>query len=268
MKVEAAGEQRVVNVESSPARVDDWPPSRRRRLAAVDPPATLDLSDGRSWWTVHDQGETGSCVGWALADSVLRWQLVEAGRLKPSQGLSARFVWMASKELRAQRLLLEDWRPSTFLEEAFTSAKDALDVARHYGAVTDRTLAWDGPLNRGPVEEFFDRAAELRIASYHSLDRATRPARERQWRQWIHQHGPVLAVLTVDQSFRGAEGGRVDRFEPLRSPYLHACALVGYDADGFVVRNSWGRKWGSRGYAHLSSDWLDEAVEETYGVVL
>ncbi len=268
MKAEAAGAERVINVESSPARVDDWPPGRRRRLQAIEPPAALDLRKGRRWWTIHDQAETGSCVGWALADSVLRWQLVEAGRLARDEYLSARFIWMASKELRAQRLLLDDWRPSTFLEEAFTSAKDALDVARLYGAVTDRTLNWDGPLNRGPVDEFFDRAAELRIASYHSLDKRGRPARERGWRQWLHQHGPILLVVTVDRSFLAPERGRVVQFAPRQSPFLHACAIVGYDADGWIVRNSWGAGWGTRGYAHVSRAWLDEAVEETYGVVV
>jgi hypothetical protein len=267
MKAAAGGAPRVINVESSPARVDDWPPGRKRRLKDVGAPRKLDLRAGRPWYTIHNQRETGSCVGWALADSVMRWQLVEAGRLKPTQRLSARFIWMASKELRAQRLLLDDWQPSTFLEEAPTSAKDALDVARLYGAVTDRTLPWDGPLNRGSVEAFFERAAELRIASYHSLDRKDPAARERQWRQWMHQHGPVLVVVTVDRSFLKPERGRVERFEARRSPFLHACALVGYDADGYFVRNSWGRRWGRGGYAHVSPEWLGQAAEESYGVV-
>jgi hypothetical protein len=268
VKAAAAGAERVINVEASPARVDDWPPGRRRRLQPIAPPDALDLRKGRRWWTVHDQEATGSCVGWALADSVLRWQLVEAGRLPRDEYLSARFIWMASKELRAQRLLLDDWRPSTFLEEAFTSAKDALDVARLYGAVTDRMLHWDGSLNRGPVEEFFDRAAELRIASYHSLDRNGRAARERGWRQWLHQHGPILLVVTADRSFLAPERGKVVTFDPRRSPFLHACAIVGYDPHGWIVRNSWGERWGTGGYAHVSRAWMDAAVEETYGVVI
>jgi hypothetical protein len=266
MKADAGGSPRVINVEASPARVDDWPPGRKRRLKAASPPRALDLREGRPWYKVQNQRETGSCVGWALADSVMRWQLIEAGRLKPSQWLSVRFIWMASKELRAQRLLLDDWQPSTFLEEAPTSAKDALDVARIYGVVTSRSLVWDGPLNRGPVDEFFERAAEFRIASYHSLDRRDPEARRRQWRQWMHQYGPVLLVVTVDRSFLKPAGGRVGAFEPSRRPFLHACALVGYDADHFIVRNSWGTRWGEGGYARVSQEWLDAAAEETYGV--
>ena len=37
----------------------------------------------------------------------------------------------------------------------------------------------------------------------------------------------------------------------------HAFALVGYDADGFIVQNSWGPGWGYHGFARLLyDDWL------------
>ena len=59
-------------------------------------PAEVDLR--RAWHTVPDQGKTASCVGWAVADSALRWHLVEAGRLAPDEPLSARHVWMSAKK--------------------------------------------------------------------------------------------------------------------------------------------------------------------------
>ena len=170
MKTRIAGSDRFLNVEASPAREEDWPARKDDRLKDEPPPSERDLRAGRPWFKVQDQGQTGSCVGFALADSVMRWQLVERKRLAPTQRLSARFIWMASKEIRGQRLGPEEWRPSTFLEEAPTDAKDALDVVRRYGAVTAPMLPWDGRLNRGPVERFFDRGREFRIAAYHSLE--------------------------------------------------------------------------------------------------
>ena len=93
----------------------------------------------RPWHPIADQGETASCVGWAVADSVLRWQLVEAGRLAPDQRLSARHVWMSAKETDQR-----DEYPSTFLEADGTSLKAGLDVVRKFGVVLEAELPWEG----------------------------------------------------------------------------------------------------------------------------
>jgi papain like protease len=42
----------------------------------------------------------------------------------------------------------------------------------------------------------------------------------------------------------------------------HAYCLVGYNEVGFLVQNSWGTKWGKRGFATLPyEDWLDSAYD-------
>ena len=64
--------------------------------ASVRVPASRDLR--ADWWKVADQGSTGSCVGWAAADGVVRWYLVKAGKLREDELLAPRFVWMAAKE--------------------------------------------------------------------------------------------------------------------------------------------------------------------------
>ena len=59
-------------------------------------PASVDLR--APWWKINDQELTGSCVGWATADGVVRWHMVRAGKLAENRMLSPRHVWMASKE--------------------------------------------------------------------------------------------------------------------------------------------------------------------------
>ena len=45
------------------------------------------------------KGVTGSCVGWAFADSVLRYHFVKSGKLKKHEHMSVRYIWMAAKEM-------------------------------------------------------------------------------------------------------------------------------------------------------------------------
>src|SRR5512143_1264670 len=126
-------------------------------------PETFDLRE--SWWTIGDQGHTGSCVGWAAADSVLRWHFVKANRLRPDEQLSPRFVWMAAKETDSILSI-----PTTFIEHEGTSLKAALDIARKYGVVKDSTLSFkSGALYAGDTKAFYAEAAKLKIASYFNL---------------------------------------------------------------------------------------------------
>ena len=268
----AGGRQRVLNIAESPA--DVWDALDVGPLLDVEPPAAVDLTHGRSWYGVRDQGETGSCVGWALADSVMRWHLVERGRLSPRQRLSARFIWMASKEWQAQRVakdhesvddLLLQWQPSTFLEEAATTAKDGLEVARKLGVVPEPTLRWSGPLNRGPERVFYDRAAQYKLTGYYRIDVPGFEARVRRWKQWLAQQGPIMLIVEVDRSLLAGHAA-LDAFRRRRLVALHACALVGYEGDEFILRNSWGTRWGRRGYARAAPAWMRQAVQESYGV--
>jgi hypothetical protein len=48
---------------------------------------------------------------------------------------------------------------------------------------------------------------------------------------------------------------------------MHACALVGYTPDHFILRNSWGTDWADQGYALAAPAWLSQAVRECYGVL-
>ena len=43
-------------------------------------------------------------------------------------------------------------------------------------------------------------------------------------------------------------------------------ALVGYDQNQFIVRNSWGTSWGNKGFAYASNAYAAAAFTEAYGV--
>jgi len=116
---------------------DDWGFEHAMASNAVTAPPTLPASvDHRAaWWDIGDQQNTGSCVGWGSTDGVARYHFVKAGRLAQNAKLSPRCTWMASKETEQFTT-----RPETFIEEAGTSLKAAVDILRKFGAAPEVLL--------------------------------------------------------------------------------------------------------------------------------
>ena len=80
--------RRILNCVPSPDPESDWKYHNAEDagvLAIAEVPSAKDLRDD-TWWKIGDQGATGSCVGWATADSVLRWHLAQAGRIAKTDG--------------------------------------------------------------------------------------------------------------------------------------------------------------------------------------
>jgi hypothetical protein len=255
--------QRILNCEPSQGTEEDWLFANAEDAGLLAAPAHLpDTVDLRErWWKIGDQGQTGSCVGWATGDSVLRWHFVKADRLKQAGLLSVRYVWMAAKETDEFNS-----RPTTFIESDGTSLKAALDVVRKFGVITDDVLHFgNGTLYQGDWRTLYALAARLKIASYFNLG-----SNLDEWRKWLAGNGPILTRLDVDDTWLNAPhtGGKLDQYLPNATHGGHAVAIVGYDKDGFIVRNSWGNNWGDKGFAYASPAYAQSAFTEAYGIVL
>jgi len=263
--IDKSGTTRILNCVPSPKTDNDWQLHNAEDAgllasSARSAPRSKDLRDD-TWWKIGDQGATGSCVGWASADSVVRWHLVQAGRIAKNEPLSTRFPWMAAKE--TDQFVAQ---PTTFIESDGTSLKAALDVFRKWGAVRDSVLPFrTGKLYVGEVATFYAIATQLKIAAYFNL--GTKPA---GWRTWLATTGPILTRLNVDATWDNATAnkGKLTTYRPSTARGGHAVALVGYNATRFIVRNSWGTGWGDGGYAYASNAYAAKAFTEAYGVAL
>ena len=256
--------KRVLNVVPSRDTERDWRLEQAGAAGLFAPTAAVPRSKDlrETWWKVGDQGTTGSCVGWATADALLRWHFTKAGQIKETDSLSKRFIWMASKETDEFTT-----SPSTFIENAGTSLKASLDIARRYGAVKETVLPFSGRLYPGKPETFYALAAQLKIRSYFNLS-FNRGGSLDYWRRWLATRGPILTRLDVDRTWDEASdnAGNLDEYQSGTKRGGHAVALVGYTPDRFIVRNSWGTRWGDNGFAYASLGYAQDAFTEAYGV--
>lgn len=257
--------RRICNLVPSEGTERDWgfAAALAAGLASRAPlPNAVDLR--ASWWTIGDQEDTGSCVGWATAEGVVRYHMVQAGKLKRSQPLSPRHVWMSSKEIDEFTN-----RPTSFVEGAGTSLKAAVDVCRDYGTVLESLLPFHiaTKLYSGDEDVFYAEAAQRRIASYFNLRRVLD-----DWKSWLATKGPILVGVSVDRTWdnAAATGGNLDTFLPATVRGGHAVSVVGYTASGrFILRNSWGTGWGDQGFAYASPGYIAAAFfDESYGVTI
>lgn len=261
----AAPQKRVATVRESSNVESDWNFDnavnagviKASAIAAI--PNSVDLR--RDWWKIADQGKSGACVGFVVADSVVRWHLVEAEKLDKNKTLSARYVWMAAKEI-------DEWseRPGTFIEWDGTSIKTGLDVARKFGLVEEDVLPFKlSSFYEGEGKDFYALAARLKISSYFNLG-----VNVGEWRQWLATKGPIAARVWTDQTWHDAKktNGNLDAFLPETVNGAHAMCVCGFTADRFIVRNSWGEGWGDKGYGYASHDYVQAAFTEAFGVSL
>jgi C1A family cysteine protease len=256
----------ICNLVPSRQTANDWQFSDSLEAGVVGAPAALPTSvDLRAaWWSINNQEDTGSCVGWATADGVVRHHMVQAGRIAQNALLSPRHVWMASKETDTFTA-----RPESFMEGAGTTLKAALDVARKHGValMTDLPFHIQTKMYTGSENAFYASCAQRRISAYFNLR-----LNLRDWKTWLATNGPILAALNVDEGWDGATAkkGRVDTFKPSTVRGGHAICVVGYRADGrFIVRNSWGTAWGDKGFAYVKPSYITAGFfDESYGVTL
>lgn len=73
----------------------------------------------------------------------------------------------------------------------------------------------------------------------------------------IVANGPCFAALPVynfDSEFWNKRAG-----DSLQG--YHAVSIVGYDSDGFIIRNSWGTSFADKGYTHISTEDVSKMLE-------
>lgn len=260
---------RIFNCVNSRDTQDDWKISKAKALGYIPKrpkiPSKVDLR--HKDWNIGDQGTSGSCVGWASTDSLLRYHFAKAKKIRFKDNLSVRFIWMSAKETDEY----VDY-PTTFIDDAGTSLKTALKVAHKYGVLTAKQLPFEGNMLKIKEKNFLEIAGRMKIKAYFNLS-AKKAEKIELFKLWLAYHGPILTCLDCDSSwFDVKSDGLLTKYDKSsidpENPSGHAVSIVGYTPTHFIIRNSWGKGWGKNGFAFASYDYVLDAYKEAYGIVI
>lgn len=255
---------RILNGVPSKDKENDWTIDMAIAEGLVNPDYQEKVDLRADWWNIGDQGLTSSCVGWASTDALLRWHLVKEKKIHMHDKLSIRFTWMAAKETDKNSEFAE-----TFIESSGVPLKGAMDVMRKYGAVHDRYFKFDNGFvdYSFDTKAFYDMAAQLKIKGYYRVINDDACDVE-HLRMWISSQGPIIALMDIDKNFHNPVDGKLEVYDKENIDGGHAIAIVGYDKDYFIVRNSWGTQYGDCGYVYCSNAYITGSVCEAYGITI
>ncbi len=207
---------------------------------------------------IRDQSRSSACTGFALA-SVIDRQARELFADATRGPVSTRMLFQMAR-------LHDDLPDAGF---AGSTLRGALKGFFHNGVCAEADAPFV-PLPNAPVfaltMELADRAREVSLGAYYRLNHEIN-----DYHTAINEAGAVIASAKIHSGWIRPKSGEIR--PSTREEGRHAFAIVGYDKRGFLVQNSWGRRWSTldcgdgtelKGVARwLYEDWF-ENVEDAW----
>lgn len=106
---------------------------------------------------------------------------------------------------------------------------------------------------------------KAKASKYYLLGSATTKPKVDEIKTALIKYGPLFVTVYANGSGWSGATGKVTSCRK-RGNTNHMVQIVGYDNDGWIIKNSWGKKWGDGGYAHIGYG-CDKIAEEA-GVII
>ena len=235
--------------------IPDLPDHRDFLYAAPAPtlralPTSVDLR-GPLFQTVYDQRETNSCTGNAIAGAISFDRRKQ--KLLPDFVPSRLFIYYNERDMAG-----------TVDQDPGASIRDGIKSVASLGVCPSGPPPSNWPfdldkLTVKPPPECYQAALQHKVRSYYRL-----PQTLNQMKGCLASGYPFVFGFAVYDSFESDEVTETGH-APMPGPTEkmlggHAVLAVGYDDSNqwFIVRNSYGEKWGMEGHFTLSYNYLTQ----------
>jgi len=211
-------------------------------------PEVIDL---RSYMSskIESQGEIGSCVTNSITSAL---EYISRRRTGSEFRMSRLFLYYNARiSTNSEREILQD---------SGCNVKLALDAAKKYGVCSEEDWPYNiKNVNIKPSSDSYLQAEKVKIDKYQFIN-----ANLNDMISCLSDGYPFVFGLKIFPSFDDATGiisvpTDVD-LKNLKNSGSHAMLCVGYNRvkKYFVVRNSWGVKWGDGGYCYIPFSYMTD----------
>ncbi|MDP2779274.1 C1 family peptidase [Devosia sp.] len=198
---------------------------------------------------ILDQGAEGACTGFATA-AALNLLRQRQGALLAPEGASPRMIYEMAK-------LHDEWEGQGY---EGSSVRGAIKGFFHNGVCREQDAPYlPGDSNWVLSVAQAKQARQIILGSYYRL----RPVLV-DYHAALQQAGAIVVSANIHSGWANPKRGHIR--PSTRTQGGHAFTIVGYDAEGFIIQNSWGHAWGGfleqAGLAHWSyHDWAETVVD-------
>ena len=249
-----------------------------RSLAPVCPPPGV-LEKAVPLYLEHDlildQGQEGACTGFGLAATInsLFWRRSALNRgaggewlvddtATPPEQVSTRMLYHLAR-------IYDEWPGEDYQG---SSCRGAIKAWFKHGVCSKQVWPYRNKKTRraefiSPEKGWQENAAERPLGVYYRIEKDS----VTDMQAAIQEVGAIYCSANVHtgwgvpskkMSISHTSVPVIDWHQNIQKTGGHAFALVGYNEDGFVVQNSWGKKWGNCGFAILTyKDWANNGSD-------
>jgi len=200
----------------------------------------------------YDQGELGSCTANGLAFAYVYDELKQKNKIEfmPSR----LFIYYNERELEG-----------SIDNDSGAQISDGISVLKTKGVCEEKLWPYDCPkFTVKPDDSCFSEAAKFKVVNslYIDLSADKSPsAKLLHLKSALAKGFPIVFGFRVFESFEKHGHGSISETGIMPMPSIHEeelgghCVdIVGYDdaKEAFLIRNSWGTKWGTHAVSHGS----------------
>lgn len=219
-----------------------------------NPPSNADL---RKYFTViKNQGEQGACASFSLV-SVFEYFMANETASNPN--LSEAFVYYNARE-----------KAGNTDNDSGVTLQNVIKAMSESGICVENLCPYDEKVfNKRPDDEAYADGQKRKVVNAQNVKLDIETVKSA-----INEGFPVVVSFRVFDSLAKNVGG----FVPMPSPKeresekkdYHAMVLCGYsDEQGyFIARNSWGKKFGDKGYCYIPYAYVRDPELTTYACAI